>query len=296
MSGDTPRNHGQATSCRRDKLALAQVVSRTPWSLGARAIERKLGLMRVFNYHGTPSRYRMAFGRQIDHLLHRYEVLDPHLLEEALATGPPNGRPVAFFTFDDGLQNHYTVAAPELERRGLRGIFCLPVAFLSVPVEEQAAWFQSRIRPTSDAEHADQDDLLAMNWDEARALIARGHRICCHSLSHEVLTSRTSDRVLSAEIPEARHQLEEKLEAPVSGFCWPVTRDRSAAAALRLIRANYNYALVDDTQPLRKGHDRFDVNRTRLEASWPREAVDFQISGIMDALFFLRRKRGGLVA
>jgi peptidoglycan/xylan/chitin deacetylase (PgdA/CDA1 family) len=246
--------------------------------------------MRVFNTHSTPPRYAKSFARQLDHLLARYDAIDPYRLEEILERGPPAQRPSALFTFDDGFRNHFEVAAAELERRGARGIFCLPAAFLSVPREKQIEWCRTRIRRAPNAEHSDED-LYAMSWDQARELIARGHRICCHSLTHEVLSAQTSTRTLESEIVESRHRLEDELAVPIDGFCWPSDRDRNAAAAQQLVRETYDYALLGYTQPLRKGHSRLDVNRTRIEASWPLEAVDLQISGLVDSAFMLRRAR-----
>ena len=81
---------------------------------------------------------------------------------------------------------------------------------------------------------------------------------------------------------------------PVDGFCWPVQRDPQATVALELVRATYSYGLSGDTRPVRKHHDPLDVYRTRLEASWPLEAVDMQISGIIDLIFALRRLRNAM--
>jgi peptidoglycan/xylan/chitin deacetylase (PgdA/CDA1 family) len=270
------------------------VLAHTPWEAAARAAENRLGLIRVFNYHGTPRRYGALFGLQIDHLLTRYDPVDPYRLEQALAEGPAGGRPLAVFTFDDGLRNHFTVAAAALEKRGIRGIFCIPVEFPSLSPPDQIDWFRKRVRPTPNAEHAHDDDLYAMSWDEARQLVARGHRICCHSLSHEVLDRNTPRRRLEAEIIDSKERLEEKLGVPVDGFCWPVQRDPQATVALELFRATYSYGLSGDTRPVRKNHDPLDVYRTRLEASWPLEAVDMQISGIIDLIFALRRLRNAM--
>ena len=98
----------------------------------------------MFNTHATPPRYAEWFGRQLDHLLARYEPLDPYRLEQTLEVGASGRRPAAVFTFDDGFRNHFEVAAAELEKRGARGIFSIPAAFPSVPVAEQVEWCRSR--------------------------------------------------------------------------------------------------------------------------------------------------------
>lgn len=280
------------SSARSNKERIARALGAVGWHAAAALAERRLGWMRVFNTHGTPARYAENFGRQLDHVLARYEPVDPYRLEEMLAQGPRGGRPLCVFTFDDGLRNHYEVAAVELEQRGLRGIFSVPSDFPSLPESEQAAWFRRRVRTAPDAEHATDADMLAMSWEQARELVARGHRICSHTQSHEVIGSGLPIDRLRAEIVDSRARLEEHLGVPVDGFCWPVERDPAAADAIRLIRETYAYSLVGDTKALRRGHDPLDASRTRIEPSWSLDVVDFQLSGIVDALFVLRRRKG----
>lgn len=66
-------------------------------------------------------------------------------------------------TFDDGIQEDYTLIAPHLDRYGLKGTFCINGAFIG-----------------------DIDDHYAprMTWDQCRDLLARGHEIASHSWSH----------------------------------------------------------------------------------------------------------------
>ena len=280
------------SSARSNKPQIARALRLAGWQAAIGYAERRRHWMRVFNCHGTPPRYAASFGRQLDHILERYNGVGPYRLEQMLADGPAGGRPSCVFTFDDGLRNHYEVAAVELERRGLRGIFSVPADFPSLPEAEQAAWFRRRVRALPDAEHATDEDMLAMSWEQARDLVTRGHRICSHTQSHEVIGAGLPLELLRKEIVDSRARLEERLGSPVDGFCWPVERDPAAADAIRLIRETYAYSLVGDTRMLRRGHDPLDVNRTRIEASWPLEVVDFQLSGIVDALFVLRRRKG----
>lgn len=66
-------------------------------------------------------------------------------------------------TFDDGLQEHYTLVAPHLDRYGLKGTFGINGKYMG-----------------------DIDDHYAprMTWDECREMAANGHEICNHSWSH----------------------------------------------------------------------------------------------------------------
>lgn len=67
-------------------------------------------------------------------------------------------------TFDDGIQEDYTLIAPHLDRCGLKGTFCINGAFIG-----------------------NLDDRFAprITWDQRRELNSRGHEIASHSRSHQ---------------------------------------------------------------------------------------------------------------
>lgn len=81
-------------------------------------------------------------------------------------------------TFDDGVQEHYTLVAPHLDRYGLKGTFAINGKFIG-----------------------DIDDRYAprMTWDECRELVRNGHELSNHSWSHENLFYASKD-VLMKEI------------------------------------------------------------------------------------------------
>jgi hypothetical protein len=109
-----------------------------------------------------------------------------------------------------------------------------------------------------------------------------------------VLSSATPADRLAAEVVDSRRRLEDELGVPIHGFCWPSDRDQAATAARDLVGATYSYALIGQTSPLRRGHDLLGLNRTRFEPSWPLEAVDMQVSGVIDAIWAVRRARVAL--
>lgn len=285
MMGDSG-GAGLPSSFRGDKLRIAHGLARTPWSQCAGLAERVFGLNRVIVTHGTPERYRATYAAQLDRLLERYDPLDPHDLEEALRPGAPRRRrPWVAFTFDDALAGNYTVAAEELERRGARGIFSVPGDFPDVPPAGQPAWFRAHVRAEPDAEHATDADMLAMSWQQVRDLAGRGHGIACHTASHLRIDAATPEERLVPELVEARDRLQEQSGTRIDGLCWPVVFDRRATRARELARSAYRWTLITDTAPVRPGHDLQAIHRTRIESSWPVEAVDFQVSGAIDAAF-----------
>lgn len=75
-------------------------------------------------------------------------------------------------TFDDGLKEHYTLVAPQLEKYGLRGTFAINASSIK-----------------------DADDDLALTWNDVRALATRGHEISNHTWSHPDLTKLSHEEM-----------------------------------------------------------------------------------------------------
>lgn len=68
-------------------------------------------------------------------------------------------------TFDDGLAEHYTIVAPELEKRGFRGTFGVIGSKLN-----------------KDGRHV--KDTTRMTWQQVKELAQRGHEISNHGWAH----------------------------------------------------------------------------------------------------------------
>lgn len=103
------------------------------------------------------------------------------------------------FTFDDGFKDHYTVAAPELEKRGWRGTFWVNGA--RVPGEKEA--MKNR-----------------MSWDDIREMDSRGHEMSNHGWSHKRLT-RCSAEVVREEIERNDSAMTANLGKKPLTFCYP---------------------------------------------------------------------------
>lgn len=92
-----------------------------------------------------------------------------------------NKRAAVSLTFDDGLAEHYTIVAPELEKRGFRGTFGVCGFNLN-----------------KDADHIVKPD--RMTWPQVKELAQRGHEISNHGWAH-----RNHGRF---SLEEIRHDIE----------------------------------------------------------------------------------------
>lgn len=257
-----------ATAGRRKRAMSVLPVGRL-----ARLVARRRGLVGVLNLHSVPRRHERRLHELLGYLRRTFAFGDPFNLERAALEGC--SRPTLFLTLDDGLANHAEVVAPALESHGVRAIFCLPVDFLDAPQDEQLSWFREHIYPQPTELHLDED-VAAMTWEQARELVARGHRIASHGCAHVPLGDDVSHQVLEREVAESRRLLESRIGTLVDGFCWPV-RAPAQIESLMLVGATYGYALAGSSRSLSPPHDLHRIYRTNVEVSWPTRLVDLQL-------------------
>ena len=70
------------------------------------------------------------------------------------------------YTFDDGLAEQYTLAAPQLEKRGFRGTFCVNGA-----------------KVNKDNKHI--TDTTRVTWTQLKEMSDKGHEITNHGWAHK---------------------------------------------------------------------------------------------------------------
>ena len=102
-------------------------------------------------------------------------------------------------TFDDSMKEHYTIVAPELEKRGFRGTFWMCGAWM--PADPQA-------------------DTTHFTWAEAKEMSDNGHEMSNHTWSHPYLTMLTEDEVIE-QIRKNDEAILENIGRPSTTFCFP---------------------------------------------------------------------------
>ena len=128
--------------------------------------------------------------------------------QPAIRIAPYQGGRVAAlsYTFDDGLRDHYTLAAPMLEEFGFHGTFFI-IGKVVADTDEQAAGKKP-------GAHG------GISWGQVKDLATRGHEIGNHSWSHRQLIKCTPEE-LADEIDHNRTVLTEKLGQPPLTFAYP---------------------------------------------------------------------------
>jgi peptidoglycan/xylan/chitin deacetylase (PgdA/CDA1 family) len=107
-----------------------------------------------------------------------------------------------------------------------------------------------------------------MTWDQLRAIVARGHEVGSHSMTHQLLP-QLDDEALRYEIAESRRVLEANLGCKVETFCYP-NGDADERVLQAVKDAGYARALSTRWGPNEPGASRYDVSRCDIQGATSR--------------------------
>ena len=123
-----------------------------------------------------------------------YHTILPDDLYNYLTKGSPLPSKPIMISFDDSHEEHFLIAAKEMERYGFRGVFFVMTIVINKP--------------------------HYLSSQEIYALAKAGHTIACHTYDHPLLT-RLPDNEWSNEIDKPRKLLEQITGKPVDYFAYP---------------------------------------------------------------------------
>ena len=238
-------------------------------------VQRKLygPHIRIVNCHTVkPSEIR-NFRRQLEWYSRNFVSVSPSDLKTFVESGFWSfDLPGILLTFDDGTRDHLEIVAPLLEQYGFTGWF-----FISTGrIESDATVIEDRGGNLSSS--------------EIRRL-AEKHVVGSHGVDHVRLSHDVSRDILTNEVAKSKDQLRSILGYDVEAFCWVGGEEWAYSEdASELVRANYSYAFMGNSDVILPGCDPFQLSRSNVEAENPMSLVRFQLSGIVD-LYFTRRRR-----
>jgi peptidoglycan/xylan/chitin deacetylase (PgdA/CDA1 family) len=274
---------GAAAIIRLDEIAL--------W-LELKRRGRPFGL--VIGIHETPASHEIQFRNQLAWVAEKFSIVDlPRFAELWLQPSQPGNskKPPVLFTFDDGRESNYTVAAPLLESFGGRGVFFVVPSFAECSGEEARRFYYSRVNPGGTANYATAGDWKPMNPGQIAELAARGHTIGNHTLSHARLRGLSREE-LESEIGNSARKIGSWTGKPVEAFAWTFGWNEVDPDAWEVIRRYHRFCfapcsgIVDsriDTPLL--------IWRREVEVRYSSKEVRFQFSGIGDLAWEMRRRR-----
>lgn len=241
------------------------------------------------NYHGTPRGEIENFERQLRYFQKYYRNITKSELDEYFMEKKKIfSRPGIIISFDDGKRNNYDYAKPLIEKYGFTGWFMLPSDIINSPIEIQ----NREILNDNKSKVEYVDGRYFMNWNEVVSLV-QNHVVCSHTSTHHRFNGYDSIDKINYELIGSKQKIENILGINVDAFCWVGGEEihYTRSAHEKIISAGYKYAFMTNHQMIRSRSNRFLLNRSNVESSFPIYLFVFQLCGIMDFLYFFKRRR-----
>jgi len=273
-----------AAACRVDSVALRFLKK------GA----RKRPLVRVVNLHGTVSADAAAFKTQLSWVGKHYSIIDFQKFAEMfeLKNGALTCKPPVLFTFDDGLESNYLVAAPILESMGTRGVFFVIPQFAMSRGQEAKAFFETNVSrraayPTGEPE----ETWKPMSPEQIADLARRGHTIGNHTFSHAWLSTVPAEQ-LHWQIIESASVLQSWIGSPPQAFAWTFSWEAISREAWQLAKSHHRFCFSPCPGLVDLSTDEPDlIWRCNVETCSPEYAYSFVYAGLGDLWWKGRRRR-----
>ena len=207
-------------------------------------------------------------------------------------TAPANwSKPAVLFTFDDGRESNYKVAAPLLESMGTRGLFFVVPEFVGLTARDARDFYYSKIDIRGLAASESAEQWTPMNPDQLADLARRGHAIGNHSSSHVDLAG-LSNSDLERQIAASAAKISSWTQKNVEAFAWPYSWDAINRDAWDLIRKTHRFCFspCPGTTDCSKDSPHL-IWRTEIETCYSDPQFRFMYSGLVNPAWAGKRRR-----
>lgn len=245
--------------------------------------------IRVVNYHGTPESQAAQLEKQLKWYSRWYENTSYEELISFIKTGKwTKSKPGIIISFDDGKRNNFDIAKPLLEKFHFIGWFFIPAGWIMAQIEEQKI-FQKN---DSALIAAYPGERLIMSSLEIKELFQK-HVVGTHTMNHHRMEINDSEEILIKEIRDSKYLLENISGFEQNIFCWVGGEEKHYTPdAEKMIRnSGYQVSFTTNTFPILEHANPYNLDRSNIETSYSIPLVLFQLSGIMDVLYYRKRKR-----
>jgi peptidoglycan/xylan/chitin deacetylase (PgdA/CDA1 family) len=183
-----------------------------------------------------------VFVAQMHWLRANVRVVPLAVLAGFLAKKTPPPEPSVALTFDDGLSDFYSAAAPVLRNLDLPATVFLPAAYCG----RRSDWQRYK------------GPQAVMSWKQVGELAKQGISFGSHGMSHLVLTGLT-DGELTIELEESKRRIQAETGQQVRFFCYPY--GIYDARTRRAVSERYWGACSTDLRALAPDDDPFALPR-----------------------------------
>jgi peptidoglycan/xylan/chitin deacetylase (PgdA/CDA1 family) len=253
---------------------------------------RRYGL--IVGVHETPASLESQFREQLAWVSARFTITSLEAFariwdRDRDSEWNAGSKPPVLFTFDDGRESNYTVAAPLLESLGGHGVFFVVPGFAQCAADQALAFYRARINPNSKPGDETWEDWKPMSPRQIGELAARGHAIGNHTLSHERLVGLSPEK-LEREIGDSARLIGSWTGKPVDAFAWTFGWDAVDMNAWKVIQRYHRFCFAPCPGAIDAHRDAPPLLwRREIEAKYSAGEYQFLYSGLVDLWWSTRR-------
>lgn len=246
--------------------------------------------LRVLLYHNITGRDQAGFARQMAFLKSKGRFVDVGEFEAMMAGNRPIIGRNYLLTFDDGFKSNKRVADEVLAREDIKALFFIPTQFMGITDSHEAGDFIARrIFDEQRSRESVTQDFEAMTWADLSALVAAGHGIGSHTVTHPRCTLLNKEE-LERELAQSKTMLEARLGVPIDHLAFPFGNIQSLSETSVLIGWRcYRYvhtAIRGENLPV----GRRMVFRDGFDGSESDEYLEHVLNGGFDLAYWRARR------
>ena len=251
-------------------------------------------VVRVVEMHETLPRHADQLRRQLEWVAQRFTLISPETffgLWDRTQTPPTWSKPAVLFTFDDGRESNYSVAAPMLESLGTRGLFFVVPEFVGLKGDAAKTFYYSRIDIRGGVPAGCEEEWTPMNPEQLLDLVRRGHAVGNHTLSHVNLADLSSSE-LRSQVEGGATKISSWTQTTVDAFAWPYSWNAMTRQAWDLVGQTHRFCFSPCPGTTDCSLDSPHlIWRTEIEAYYLDPEYRFMYSGWVNPIWAGRRRR-----
>lgn len=251
-------------------------------------------LVQVVEMHETLRRDADRFRCQLEWVAERFTLITPETffgLWDRTRIAPTWSKPGVLFTFDDGRESNYAVAAPLLESMGARGLFFVVPEFVGLTARDARDFYYSKIDNRGLPSSEEPEQWTPMNSAQLADLARRGHAIGNHTLSHAQLIG-LSPAELERQIGDSAATISYWIQKSVEAFAWPYAWNAIDRGAWDAIRKTHHFCFSPCPGTADYSRDSPHlIWRTEIESYYSTSEYRFMYSGLVNPIWAGRRRR-----
>ena len=249
--------------------------------------------IRVVNYHCTNANTINNFKLHVEYFKNNYINVDEKSLKLFFEENYwPHKKPGLIICFDDGLNCNIKNCLEILDKNYLKAWFMLPIGLLQHNEEDQNTFILKNLIDCY-CKLEDVDYRRSIPLKKISELIMKGHTISSHTINHVRMSEKLDKNKIKKELLDSKDMIESYTDNKINSFTWVGAEEENYnIEAIKLInKSDYQFSFTSDAGFILSNSNPKCIGRINIESTFSLNLCLFQLSGLVDLFYYLRRSR-----